>query len=329
MMASGTLAAIEPFSPNLIADLQQVLSFGFMRDAFLAGTLIALAAGLVGSFVVLRHQTFAGDALSHVGFAGAMGAVFAGLSPYLGLFASSTLVAVSMGRFGGDRAQARARDTAIGTVLAWMLGLGALFLNLYISNPGATTNPNIAVGVGFLFGSIFGINAQGAQVIALVGAATSLALLLIARPLLFASLDPEVAEARGLPVRLLDALFLALLGIAVAEAVPAIGALLIFSLLVTPAATARALVIRPYAALALSAALAVAVTWVGLTLAFYLPYPVSFDITALGFIGYVAALAWRQVRDGASRLGRAGAPDVASGHASHANTGCPPPCPPA
>jgi len=295
-MMTLTLATIQPFSPNLIADIQQMLSFDFMRDAFLSGTLIALAAGLVGYFVVLRHQTFAGDALSHVGFAGAMGAVFAGLSPYLGLFASSTLVAVGMGRFGGARAQARSRDTAIGTILAWMLGLGALFLNLYINNPGATANPNIAVGVGFLFGSIFGVNAQGAQVIALVGAATSLALLLIARPLLFASLDPDVAEARGLPVRLLDALFLALLGIAVAEAIPAVGALLIFALLVTPAATARALVNRPYAALALSAALAMATTWLGLALAFYLPYPVSFDITALGFVGYLAALGWRWAR---------------------------------
>ncbi len=296
MTTSLTLAAIQPFSPNLIADIQQMLSFGFMRDAFLAGTLIALAAGLVGYFVVLRHQTFAGDALSHVGFAGAMGAVFAGLSPYFGLFASSTLVAVGMGRFGGERAQARSRDTAIGTVLAWTLGLGALFLNLYINNPGATTNPNIAVGVNILFGSIFGVNAQSAQVIALVGAGASLALLLIARPLLFASLDPDVAEARGLPVRLLDALFLALLGVAVAEAVPAVGALLIFALLVTPAATARALIMRPYAALALSAALAVVTTWVGLTLAFYLPYPVSFDITALGFVGYLAALGWRSLR---------------------------------
>jgi zinc/manganese transport system permease protein len=290
------MAALRPFSPNLLADIQQMLSFGFMRDAFLAGTLIAVTAGLVGYYVVLRHQTFAGDALSHVGFAGAMAAVFAGISPYVGLFVSTVLVALGMDRFGGTRALARARDTAIGTVLAWVLGMGALFLGLYIANPSATANPNIAVGVGFLFGSIFGIDAESARVIALVGTATSLALLLIARPLLFASIDPDVAEARGQPVWLFDALFMVLLAISIAEAVPAVGALLVFALLVTPAATAHRLVTRPYVALALSASLAVGTTWLGLTIAFYLPYPVSFDITMLGFITYLFTLGWRRYK---------------------------------
>ncbi len=288
-------AGIQPFSWNLIADVQQMLRFDFMRNAFLAGTLIALTAGLVGYFVLLRHLTFAGDALSHVGFAGAMAAVFAGLSPYVGLFGATILVAVGMERFGGARALARSRDVAIGTVLAWVLGLGALFLGLYIANPGATANSNVAVGVGILFGSIFGVSVHDAQIIALVALGTCLALLTIARPLLFASIDPEVAEARGVPLRTFNALFMVLLGLTVAEAVPAVGALLVFALLVTPAAAARQLVRRPYHALALSAALAVLVTWIGLTLAFYLPYPVSFDITASGFLVYLAALAWRRL----------------------------------
>src|SRR6266700_3516047 len=170
----------------------------------------------------------------------------------------------------------------------------ALFLGLYLSHPVANTN--IAIGVGVLFGSIFGVDAQTALVISAVSAVTSIALLAIARPLLFASLDPEVARARGIPVRALDALFLALLAVTVAEAVPAVGALLVFALLVTPAASVRRVVTRPYAALFLSAALALVITWAGLTMAFYLSYPVSFDISALGFVVYLVALAYRRVR---------------------------------
>jgi zinc/manganese transport system permease protein len=118
----------------------------------------------------------------------------------------------------------------------------------------------------------------------------------MARPLPFASLDPEVAQARGLPVRLLDALFLTLLAVTVAEAVPAVGALLVFALIVTPAASARRLVRRPYLALALSATLALVITWVGLTMAFYLSYPVSFDISALGCVVFLLVLAFQWVR---------------------------------
>lgn len=289
---SMLLASTQPFSLNLVADVQQMLAVDFMRTSFLAGSLIAVSCGLVGYYVLLRHLTFASDALSHVGFAGAMAAAFLGLNPYVGLFGSSIIVGVGMGQLG--RASARARDVAIGTVLAWILGLGALFLGLYLSHPVANTN--IAIGVGVLFGSIFGVDAQTALVISVVGAVTSIALLAIARPLLFASLDPEVARARGLPVRALDALFLILLAVTVAEAVPAVGALLVFALLVTPAASVRRVVTRPYAALFLSAALALVITWAGLTMAFYLSYPVSFDISALGFVVYLVALAYRRAR---------------------------------
>ncbi len=289
---SMLLASTQPFSLNLVADVQQMLAVDFMRTSFLAGSLIAVSCGLVGYYVLLRHLTFASDALSHVGFAGAMAAAFLGLNPYVGLFGSSIIVGVGMGQLG--RASARSRDVAIGTVLAWILGLGALFLGLYLSHPVANTN--IAIGVGVLFGSIFGVDAQTALVISVVGAVTSIALLAIARPLLFASLDPEVARARGLPVRALDALFLTLLAVTVAEAVPAVGALLVFALLVTPAASVRRVVTRPYAALFLSAALALVITWAGLTMAFYLSYPVSFDISALGFVVYLVALAYRRVR---------------------------------
>ena len=286
------LASAPTFSWNLVADAQQMLAVDFMRSAFLAGSIIAVTCGLVGYYVLLRRLIFASDALSHVGFAGAMAAAFLGINPFVGLFGSSIIIGVGMGQLG--RTSARSRDIAVGTVLAWILGLGALFLGLYLAHPAA--NPNIAVGVGVLFGSIFGVDTPTALVISAVGAATSIALLAIARPLLFASIDPEVAQARGLPVRLLDGLFLTLLAIAVAEAVPAVGALMVFALLITPAASARRLATRPYIALMLSAVLALVMTWAGLTMAFYLSYPVSFDISALGFVVYLVVLAYQRVR---------------------------------
>lgn len=291
-IASLTLATLQPFSWNLVADVQQMLAVDFMRNAFLAGSLIAVSSGLVGYYVLLRHLTFASDALSHVGFAGAMAAAFIGINPYVGLFGGSIIVGIGMGQLG--RSSRRSRDVAIGTTLAWVLGLGALFLGLYLSSPVANTN--IAIGVGVLFGSIFGVDAQAAWIIAGVGAATSLALLAMARPLLFASIDADVARARGLPVRLLDALFLTLLGITVAEAVPAVGALLVFALLITPAASIQKIVTRPFAGLLLSAALALLMTWIGLTIAFYLSYPVSFDISTLGFVIYLVALGIQRTR---------------------------------
>ncbi len=292
MAHSVLFATAQPFSWNLVADVQQMLAVDFMRSAFLSGSLIAVTCGLVGYYVLLRSLTFASDALSHVGFAGAMAAAFLGINPFVGLFGSSIIIGIGMGQLG--RTSARSRDVAIGTVLAWILGLGALFLGLYLAHPVANTN--IAVGVGVLFGSIFGIDGHTALVISIVGAATSVALLAMARPLLFASLDPEVARARGLPVRLLDGLFLTLLAVTVAEAVPAVGALLVFALLITPAASVRSIVTRPYIALLLSAALALLITWVGLTMAFYVSYPVSFDISALGFVVYLVVLAYKRLR---------------------------------
>ncbi|MGH2494845.1 MAG: metal ABC transporter permease [Ktedonobacteraceae bacterium] len=292
MIHTIAFASAPSFSWNLVADVQQMLAVDFMRAAFLSGSVIAVTCGLVGYYVLLRRLIFASDALSHVGFAGAMAAAFLGWNPFVGLFGGSIIVGVGMGQLG--RTSARSRDVAVGTVLAWILGLGALFLGLYLAHPIANTN--IAVGVGVLFGSIFGVDAQTALVISAVGAATSLALLAMARPLLFASLDPEVARARGLPIRLLDALFLTLLAVTVAEAVPAVGALLVFALIVTPAASARRLVTRPYVALFLSAALALGITWAGLTMAFYLSYPVSFDISAFGFVVYLVVLVYQRVR---------------------------------
>ncbi|HEU5368827.1 MAG TPA: metal ABC transporter permease [Ktedonobacterales bacterium] len=284
------LSAIPPFSPNLIADARAMLGFDFMRYALLAGTVIALVAGLVSFFIVLRHQTFAGDALADVAFAGALGAAVLSVNLLVGLFGGTVAVALGIGLLGG---RARARDVAIGTVLAWVLGLGVLFLTIYTST---VSSSNGTIGVNVLFGTIFGLTAQQASLVAWVGAGALALLLFIARPLLFASLDPEVAAARGVPLRALSLAFLVLVGVTVAEAVQTVGALLIFSLLVAPGAVAQRLVTRPFVALALSAALALAFTWIGLAIAFYTPYPASFLISTLAFGTYLLALLARQIR---------------------------------
>lgn len=284
LIHSVLLSIIPPFSPNLIEDARAMLGFDFMRSAFLAGTAIALVAGVVSYFIVLRHQTFAGDALSDVGFAGALGAAVLGLPLLLGLLGGTVAVALGIGLLGG---RARARDVAIGTVLAWVLGLGVLFLSIFTST---ASGANGAIGVNVLFGTIFGLTAQQAILAAWIGAGALALLLFITRPLLFASLDPDVAAARGVPVRALGLVFLVLVGVTVAQAVQAVGALLIFSLLVAPGAIAQRLLTRPFAALVLSAGLALAFTWVGLTIAFYTPYPASFLISALAFGSYLLVL---------------------------------------
>jgi len=275
------------FSPNLIQDVREMLSVDFMRHAFLAGTVLAIVAGLVGYFVVLRNLVFATEALSHVTFTGALGVAILGYNPLLGLFGVTMLVGLSMGALGR---RTRSPDVVVGTVLAWVLGLGVLFLSIYTSQSSAT---NSSIGVNFLFGSIFGLQAQQAQLIAVVGVGTIMALLAIARPLLFASIDPDVAAAHGVPVQWLNLAFLVLVALSVAEAVPAIGALLNSALIVTPAATAQRLVVRPFVALLLSAVLALAFMWVGLTIGFYTPYPVSFIISALAFVIYMTVVMWQ------------------------------------
>jgi zinc/manganese transport system permease protein len=272
-----------------------------MQYAVLAGTFTALAAGLVGYFVVLRNEVFTSDTLGHVAFTGGLGALLAGLQLLVGVFGSTIAVAVGLGTLGG---RARGRDVAIGTVFAWVLGLGVLFLSLYTSNRSAGGG---AAGVSILFGSILGLQAAQAAITAIAGAITTVALFAIARPLMFISVDPDVAAARGVPTKLVTVLFLVLLGATVAEAVQAVGALLIFGLMVTPAAIAQRLTSRPYMGMLLSGALAVAFVWIGLALAFYISYPASFFITALAFGTYLAVMigaALARRRQGGEQRGR-------------------------
>jgi zinc/manganese transport system permease protein len=231
---------------------------------------------------------FTSDALGHVAFTGGLGGVLAGF-PLLGsVFVSTIGGALAIGSLGG---RARGRDVAVGTVFAWVLGLGVLCLSLYSTSRSGASG---ILGVTVLFGSILSLQSGQALTAALAGIAISAALLAISRPLLFASIDPEVAATRGVPVRLVTAVFLVLVGATVAEAVQAVGALLIFALLVTPAAVAQNLTARPYRGMVLSASLAVAFVWLGLGLAFYIPYPVSFFITALAFGAYIGSVLYNR-----------------------------------
>jgi zinc/manganese transport system permease protein len=266
-----------------------MLSHPFMQHAFLAGTAVALAAGLVGYFLVLRAQVFTADALSHVAFTGALAALAAGLDARLGLFALTVLVALAMGALGQ---RARPDDVVIGGVFAWVLGLGVFFLTLYTTTRSGTGNG--AASVSVLFGSIFGLNAARALLTAVIALLVSAAVVALARPLLFATVDENVAAARGVPVRLLGFGFLLLVGLTAAESTQVVGALLIVGLLAAPAGAASRLTTRPLHALGLSAAIAVASMWLGLTASYLVPtLPPSFAILAVATLAYVCAAATR------------------------------------
>jgi zinc/manganese transport system permease protein len=263
-----------------------LLAHDFIRNALLAGTPIALACGAVGYFVVLRSQVFAGDALSHVAFTGALAAAAAGVDLRLGLFASTVFIAALLAAIGG---RARMDDVTIGIVFVWVLGLGVFFLDLF--NRGANGGNGI-VASRTLFGSIFDLTTGQAQLAALIGIAVLLALSVIARPLLFATVDPQVAAARGVPVAVVGAVFLVLLGIDAAEATQAVGALLLLGLIAAPAGAAIKLTARPYLALALSCLFALASVWLGVTAAYLIgSLPPSTAILGVAAILYASSFA--------------------------------------
>lgn len=262
-----------------------MFAHAFVRHAFLAGSLIALASGLIGYFLVLRSQVFASDALSHAAFTGALGAAAVGLDLRVGLFAVTVVTALAMGGLGR---RVQADDVTIGSVFAWVLGLGVLCLALFTTNASST---NGAAGVRVLFGSIYGLSAADAWLAAAIGAALSLLVIAVARPLLFASADSAVAGARAVPVRMLGLAFLVLVGVDTAEATQAVGALLVLGLLATPAGAAHRLTANPYLALGLSGMLAVASMWIGLLASYLIPtLPPSFTIIAAATLIYIAAV---------------------------------------
>jgi len=256
-----------------------LLNQQFIQYAFLAGTLISIICAIVGYFVVLRSQAFAAESLSCVGFTGATGAAIFGASSLVGTFFFTILIAFGFGTFGK---RIKGRDIEIGMVLSFALGLGVLFLKLYTSN--ATE------AVGILFGSILSVTASDLYLSLGTGTLALIILAVIFRPLLFASIDPEVAEARGVPVVLLGLIFMVLLGITIAEAILVVGVLLVFALLIAPAATAQHITNRPGVSIFLSIALGLLFTWGGMLLGLFFHTPVSFFIAALAAITYLAII---------------------------------------
>ena len=263
---------------NLFADLQQIFYYPFMQHAYEAGTIVAIVAGIVGYFVVLRRSSFAAHSLSHIGFAGAAGAALIGISPVYGLLWFTTVGGSSMAVLSP---KASYRDISIGTVLAFMLGLGVLFISLYTGYATAAYS--------ILFGEILGISSSDVLLTFVAGLAILAAVAIVYRPLLFASLDEDVAEAKGLPTFILGIVFMLLVAVATSIAVQVVGVLLIFSLMVTPAAIAQQLAKRPKQVIVISVAVALLTTWLGLFVAFYEPYPVSFFITSIVFVFYLLA----------------------------------------
>jgi zinc/manganese transport system permease protein len=286
-MVTALTAAQPGLSWNLAEDVRQLLFYRFMVNAFQAGTIVAVAAGALGWYMVLRRQAFAGHTLAIVSFPGAAGAILIGISATAGYFAAAIAAAIviaAVPRSLGGRARS-SESAVIGTVQAFALACGALFVSLYGGFLNGLTN--------LLFGSFLGISSSQVLTLLTVAALALAVLAVIGRPLFFATVDPDVAAARGVPVRLLGTIFLILLGCAAAEVSQITGALLVFALLVMPAATAQQLTSRPLGSFALTIALGLATVWLGLAVAYFSVYPVGFYITTFGFAGYVLAAAGR------------------------------------
>jgi zinc/manganese transport system permease protein len=286
---------------NVVDDVQQLLSFPFMVNALRAGTIVAVVAGAIGYFMVLRRQAFVGHTLALIGFPGAAGATLLGISAgfgYFGFCIAGALIIAALpgaGRASGGLGRYGEESAVIGTVQGFALACGFLFVSLY---KGFLSGLN-----DLLFGTIIGVTDSQVLVLLIAGVVALLVLAALARPLLFASVDPDVAGARGVPVRLVGAAFLVLLGVAAAGTSQVTGSLLVFALLVAPAAAASRLTARPVLGVLLSVVLALAVTWVGEAIAYFSPYPIGFWVTTLAFAVFLLASAYRTAAD--RRTGRA------------------------
>lgn len=270
------------FTWDLGADVRQLFEFHFMVNAFRAGTIVAVIAGLIGWYMVLRRQTFVGHTLALISFPGASGAVLVGIGAAWGYFGFCVAGALIIALAPRARTGGYSEETAVvGTVQAFALACGFLFVTLY---------QGLLEGVNsLLFGSFLGITDSQVVTLLAVGVAAVVIVAAIGRPLLFASIDPDVAAARGVPVRLLSVVFLVVLALTVAEASQITGALLVFALLVVPAATAQTITARPVASAALSVGLAVITTWLGLAIAYFTDYPIGFTVTSVAFASYLVA----------------------------------------
>jgi zinc/manganese transport system permease protein len=260
--------------------ITDMFAYEFMNNAFAAAGIVAAVSGIVGYFLVMRGQTFAGHALSHIGFAGATGAGLIGLAPLWGLIGFTLAAGIVMGLLSERISN---RDVAIGVVLALALGFGLLFLHYYTSFATQAT--------ALLFGNVLAVDRAMIATLAVLGAVTLLAMGAIMRPLIFATLQPELAEAKGVPMRFISTAFLAIVALAVSACAQIVGVLLVFTLMVGPAAAAQRVTTGLWSGLALSAVLALAEAWLGLTIAYHTDWPVSFCIAVLSALGYFACLA--------------------------------------
>ena len=257
-----------------------ILDYDFMRTAFAASGIVAVMAGIVGVFMVGRGQTFAGHALSHVGFAGATAAGLLGIAPIWGMLVLTVGSGLAMGALGE---RLSGRDVAIGVVLALALGFGLLFLHYYTSYATQAT--------ALLFGNVLSVEARTVYLLAGLAIVSLVALAVISRPLIFATLQPELAEAKGVPVRAVGIAFMAIVALAVSASVQIVGVLLVFALMVGPAAAAERVTSTLRAGLIVAAVLALLEAWAGIVVAFYTDWPTSFCISALSALVYFAALA--------------------------------------
>ena len=260
-----------------------MFEYDFMIHAFIAGGIVAIVAGIVGFFLVMREQTFAGHALSHIGFAGATGSALLGLSPMSGLIFITLLSGAIMGTLEG---RIRGRDVAIGMVLSIALGLGMLFLHFYTAY---ATQINT-----LLFGNVLGVDTPMLWTLASLGLISLSLLALIARPLIFASLQPELAEAKGVSLRIISILFLIIVALTTSGCIQIVGILLVFTLMVGPAAAAQQLSHKLGTGISLAAFLALIETWGGLAMAYWSDWPTSFCITALSGSIYLLSLSWKR-----------------------------------
>lgn len=288
-----------------------IFAHPFLTAAFGAGTAIALVTGLVGYLLVLRGQVFAADALSHVAFAGALAALAFGIDLRLGLYGGCVAFGLLLAVLGGHTST---DDSAIGSLFAWVLGLGALFLSLFTTSSSGVDGSGGTSGVNILFGSILGLSGRQAQIDVVVSLVVAMAIVAIARPLVFSSLDPAVARSRGIPVRALSSGFFVLLGVTAAVATQAVGALLLLGLLAAPAGAAHRLTARPFRAIWLAAGIAVMSTWSGLTVAYLWPtVPSSFGIIGVATAVYMGTFVWTGLT---RRRGSGARPAVASAMAN-------------
>jgi len=256
----------------------RLLAYDFVQNAVAAGIVIAVVSGVVSRFVVARNMSFAVHALAELGFTGSAGFILLRLSPVLGLLTGSAVTAVFIGLLG---VRARGRDVVVGVVMAFGLGLGVLFITLY---KGYSSQ-----AFAILFGTITGVSRGDVLLLMVIGVITLATLAVIYRPLTFATVDPEVAEARGVPVGMLAVLFLLIMAAAVAEAIQVVGVLLILTLLITPGAAAERLTPKPGRAVVYSVAIALFCTLGGIGLSLLTNLAVSVFVTTLSFASYLAA----------------------------------------